>query len=71
MERVKSCNGKHDKILADGYAYNYFRSSKDGSVKTYRCEAKLGVIEATSTYTLIGAHIDVSHPARLDPTIHK
>jgi len=38
MEPVKSSNGKHDKILADGYAYNYFRSSKDGSLKTYHCD---------------------------------
>lgn len=74
MERVKSSNGKHDKVLADGYAYNYFRSAKDGSVKTYRCdkynemhcEAKLRVIEATSTYTLVGAHIDVPNPGRCD-----
>ena len=75
MERVKSSNGKHDKVLADGYAYNYFRSAKDhkdDSVKIYRCdkynamhcEAKLRVIE--STYTLVGAHIDVPNPGRCD-----
>ena len=64
MERVKSSNGKHDKVLADGYAYNYFRSAKDGSVKTVtnikQCtvKLKLRVIEATSTYTLVGAHIE-------------
>jgi hypothetical protein len=78
MERVKSSNRKHDKMLADGYAYNYFRSTKYGSVKTYRCdrfnelhcEAKLRATESTSNYKLVGVHFidapiqDVVRPLR-------
>ena len=74
MERVKSSHGKHDKVLADGYAYNYFRSAKDGSVQTFRCdnynelhcEAKLRVIVSTANYTLVGVHIDAPNPGRCE-----
>lgn len=74
MEKIQSNHGKHEKVLADGYAYNYFRSSKDGSVKTFRCDyynelycgAKLRVAVLNSNYTLVGAHIDAPNPGRCE-----
>ena len=74
MERVKSTNGKHDKVLLDGYAYNYFRSTKDGDIQTYRCdrynelrcEAKLRVTASTSSCTLVGIHIDAPDPGHCE-----
>lgn len=74
MERIKSSKGKRDKVLVDGHCYNFFRSTKDGKINTYRCdrynnvhcEAKLRVTESDSTYILVGVHIDAPDPGRCE-----
>lgn len=74
MERIKSHNGKHDKMLTEGYCYNVLGQTEGGKIKMYRCDpynmfhcgTKLRVSELDSTYISVVIHTDAPDPAHCE-----